>query len=143
MTFFANGVTTAIMRKMSYDKEGNMTGKTTGNKYRAAKATIGDITFDSLFEAQRWLELKMLEKAGAIQDLRRQVRFEIIPKTGRNRAHHYTADFAYTENGKAVVEDVKGVRTRDYLLRRDLLLALPFFAHMVFREYTRNGAKDY
>lgn len=113
------------------------------NKYHASRAIIDGITFDSLFEAERWMELKMLEKYGAVTDLRRQVRFEVIPKTKRNRAHHYTADFAYTENGKTVVEDVKGAKTRDYLLRRDLLLASPVFANTVFREYTRKGAKDF
>jgi hypothetical protein len=114
-----------------------------GNKYRAVKATVCGITFDSLFEARRWLELRALEQAGHIKDLKRQVRFEIIPKTSRNRARHYTADFVYTENGKPVAEDVKGVKTTDYALRRDLLLSLPVFAGTVFREYTRKGTKDY
>ena len=113
------------------------------NKYGAAKTTFDGITFDSVFEAERWIELKILERAGIIKDLCRQVRFEVIPKTGRNRAHHYTADFTYTENGKKIVEDVKGVKTRDYLLRRDLLLASSSFAETIFREYTRKGAKDY
>jgi hypothetical protein len=113
------------------------------NKYGAFKATIDGITFDSVFEAERWMELKMLERTGFIKDLHRQVRFEVIPKTKRNRAHHYTADFAYTEKGKMIVEDVKGVKTRDYLLRRDLLLTSPFFTETIFREYTRKGAKDY
>ena len=113
------------------------------NKYRAVRAAVDGYVFDSLFEAERWMELKMLEKAGVIKDLRRQVRFEVIPETKRNRAHHYTADFSYTENGKAVAEDVKGVKTRDYLLRRDLLLASPSFAGAVFREYTRKGTRDY
>jgi hypothetical protein len=113
------------------------------NKYRAARATVDGQTFDSQLEAARWMELRALERAGFITGLRRQVAFEIIPKTKRNRARRYTADFAYTENGKAVAEDAKGVKTRDYLLRRDLLLSSPGFAGTIFREYTARGVKDY
>jgi hypothetical protein len=114
------------------------------NKYNARKATIGGITFDSVMEANRYRELAALEKAGIIRELRRQVRFEILPKTSRNRARYYTADFVYLEGSTLVVEDVKGVLTRDYKLRRDILLSSPAFnENMIFREYTRKGIKDY
>jgi hypothetical protein len=116
----------------------------TRNKYNAKKTTLDGLTFDSRMEAERWAVLRLLEKQGLIRDLSRQVRLEIIPKTPRNRAHYYTADFVYCENGRTVFEDVKGVKPRDYILRRDMLLSsgrLPEGA--VFREYTKEGVKDY
>jgi hypothetical protein len=94
-------------------------------------------------EANRYRELKALERAGVIRELRRQVRYELIPKTSRTRARHYTADFVYLEGAALVIEDVKGVMTRDYQLRRDILLSSPAFSNAVFREYTRKGIKDY
>jgi ABC-type dipeptide/oligopeptide/nickel transport system ATPase subunit len=76
-------------------------------------------------EANRWCELKMLEKAGLIQDLQRQVKFELIPKQDGERAVHYVADFVYVEDGKKIVEDVKSAATKknkEYVIKRKLLL---------------------
>jgi hypothetical protein len=76
-------------------------------------------------EANRWCELKMLEKAGKIQDLQRQVKFELIPKQDGERAVHYVADFVYVEDGKKIVEDVKSAATKknkEYVIKRKLLL---------------------
>jgi hypothetical protein len=73
-------------------------------------------------EANRWCELKMLEKAGLIQDLQRQVKFELIPKQEGERAVHYVADFVYVEDGKKIVEDVKGMRTKEYRLKKKMML---------------------
>lgn len=80
----------------------------------------------------------MLEQAGEIRDLKRQVKFELIPaqfepdtltKTGKpkrgkciERAVCYYADFVYTENGETVVEDAKGIRTDTYKIKRKLML---------------------
>lgn len=96
-------------------------------KYHAKKTELDGITFDSRKEAQRYAELKLLERSGAIHNLRRQVRYELIPaqkKDGKTieRACHYIADFVYEENGKTVVEDVKGYRTKEYVLKRKLML---------------------
>lgn len=96
-------------------------------KYHAKKTELDGITFDSRKEAQRYAELKLLERSGAIHNLQRQVRYELIPaqkKDGKTieRACHYIADFVYTENGKTVVEDVKGYRTKEYVLKRKLML---------------------
>lgn len=96
-------------------------------KYHAKKTELDGITFDSRKEAQRYAELKLLERSGAIHNLRRQVRYELIPaqkKDGKTieRACHYIADFVYEENGKTVVEDVKGFRTKEYVLKRKLML---------------------
>lgn len=92
----------------------------TSSKYRARKTEIDGIVFDSAKEARRYLDLKLLERCGEIKGLERQVRYELLPKNGRERAVYYIADFRYEENGKRVVEDVKGVRTREYILKRKM-----------------------
>lgn len=96
-------------------------------KYHAKKTELDGITFDSKKEANRYAELKLLERSGAIHNLQRQVRYELIPaqkKDGKTieRACHYIADFVYEEDGKTVVEDVKGYRTKEYVLKRKLML---------------------
>lgn len=93
------------------------------NKYHNRKVITSDgIEHDSQREANRWCELKLLERAGQIQDLQRQVKFELIPKQQGERAVNYIADFTYTENGKKVVEDTKGMKTKDYIIKRKLML---------------------
>jgi hypothetical protein len=96
-------------------------------KYGNKKVTIGGEKFDSAKEARRYGELVLLGKAGQISDLKRQVKFELIPsqKVGGKvveRACSYVADFVYMENGKTVVEDTKGFRTKDYIIKRKLML---------------------
>ena len=86
-------------------------------KYRNVK-TGG---YDSKKEAKRGAELKLLEKSGLITDLKEQVKYQVIPKQDGERAAHYIADFAYMENGNLVVEDVKGFKTADYILKRKLM----------------------
>ena len=93
------------------------------SKYGNIKTVTSDgIKHDSIKEANRWCELKLLERAGRIQDLQRQVKYELIPKQEGERAVYYIADFVYTENGQKVVEDVKGMRTKDYKLKKKLML---------------------
>ena len=97
------------------------------SKYHAKRITTADGTFDSKKEYERWCELKLLERAGKIFDLRRQVKYELIPlqKTKGKILEYpvnYIADFVYTENGKPVVEDSKGYRTAEYKLKRKLML---------------------
>ena len=76
----------------------------------------------------RWHELKLMERAGLISDLQRQVQFSLIPNlkddSGKviERAVKYIADFCYIQNGEAVVEDVKGIRSKDYILKRKMML---------------------
>lgn len=100
-------------------------------KYRNRKTTVDGIAFDSRKEARRYSELSLLQRAGAIRNLRRQVKYELIPAQridGKavERACHYIADFVYEAwDGYAwqtVVEDTKGVRTKDYIIKRKLLL---------------------
>lgn len=78
--------------------------------------------YDSKREAARAAELKLLEKIGAISHLEEQVKYEVIPKQQGERAAHYIADFVYVrEDGTLVVEDVKGFKTPEYILKRKLM----------------------
>ena len=71
---------------------------------------------------ERYLELKLLEKSGVIAELELQPKFLLIPKTEKGgRAVYYKADFKYTKNGKTIYEDVKGVQTEVYKLKKKLL----------------------
>lgn len=116
------------------------------NKYGNRKITRDGELFDSLKEYRRYTELLLLEKAGAIQELQRQVPFELIPAfyeeiyTGEyyqrgprkgepkrkrvcvEKAVTYYADFVYYEGGVKVVEDTKGFKTPEYILKRKLML---------------------
>ena len=78
--------------------------------------------FDSVKEYHRWGCLKLLERAGKIKDLKRQVKFELIPKQDGERACYYIADFTYMENGELVVEDCKGFKTDVYKIKKKLML---------------------
>lgn len=85
---------------------------------------------DSKAEFRRCHELELLERAGEIRDLRRQVKHVLIPaqydSSGKllEKAITYTSDFEYVDvrTGEAVVEDVKGVKTKDYIIKRKLML---------------------
>lgn len=99
--------------------------KSRNNKYHARKSG----GYDSRKEHRRANELRLLQRAGVISGLREQVRYELIPAQrgpdGRvvERACHYVADFVYTDqHGNTVVEDVKGVRTDVYRIKRKLML---------------------
>lgn len=108
------------------------------------KASDGSV-FDSMKEARRYEQLLMLQKAGKITSLQRQVTYELLPnqyetyprysKKGERlkdgtklieRKVDYVADFVYTdaETGENIVEDTKGVRTKDYVLKRKLMYAV-------------------
>lgn len=106
------------------------------NKYHNRKVKTSDgVVHDSRKEANRWVELNLLERAGEITNLKRQVEFLLIPpqyeeiKKGKKkkrklveRAVVYRADFVYQdENGEIHVEDVKGFRTKDYIIKRKLM----------------------
>ena len=94
------------------------------SKYHAKLTTADGITFVSRREADRYLVLKGREDDGAIEDLRRQVRYELVPAFDVDGMHYrpvyYVADFVYVEGGKEVVEDVKGMRTDVYRLKSKL-----------------------
>lgn len=94
------------------------------NKYRNKKVVIDNIEFDSKREANRYKELKLLLKTNKISDLKLQPRFllqEGFKKNGKTfRKIDYIADFQYIENGKTIVEDVKGMQTDVFKLKHKL-----------------------
>lgn len=113
------------------------------NKYRNKKIIVDGEVFDSKREYQRWCELKLLEKAGEIWGLERQVKYVLIPaqheftgeyyKRGKHKGEpkpgkllerevSYIADFVYFIDVEQVVEDCKGMRTKEYILKRKLML---------------------
>lgn len=95
-------------------------------KYHNKKTTVDGITFDSKAEAARYCELKLLEKSGYISDLKLQPEFELIPAFSKNGKRYrktvYKADFCYVDRktGKTLVEDVKGVKTQVYAMKKKL-----------------------
>lgn len=98
----------------------------TYNKYRAKKTKIDDIEFDSYMEAKRYRQLVTLEMAGEISDLVLQPKFRLMDSYKYNgkaiKAIDYIADFMYREDGKLVVEDVKGMRTQAYIIKSKLFI---------------------
>ena len=92
------------------------------SKYKSKKVEVDGITFDSKKEANRYSELKCLERGGVIDNLRLQVPFVLIDKSEYGRAIKYIADFVYTEGDKEVVEDVKGFKTDMYRLKKRMLV---------------------
>ena len=95
-------------------------------KYHSKKTTIYGRTFDSKKEANRYCELRLLEMAGKIKDLQLQQQFILQPPFRKNgkliRAITYIADFVYydLEQMKNVVEDVKGYKTKEYMLKKKM-----------------------
>ena len=108
------------------------------NKYNSQKCSIGNEVFDSKKEMKRYSELCLLEKTGYISGLKRQVKYLLIPaqretvmkkgvpKQGKviEREVSYIADFVYYDNQtkEVVVEDSKGYHTKDYIIKRKLML---------------------
>lgn len=100
------------------------------SKYGAQKTEYDGIVFDSRREAMRWRELTLLQRAGEIKDLQRQVKYILVPaqkdESGKiaERAVSYVADFVYRDarSGEVVVEDAKGMHTREYIIKRKLML---------------------
>lgn len=92
-------------------------------KYRNKKTTINGKTFDSKLEASRYVQLVRLQEGGVISNLKCQVRFAL--EINNNLICHYIADFTYRDaEFNEVVEDAKGVRTKDYVLKKKLMRAI-------------------
>lgn len=98
------------------------------SKYHSRKVTVNGIEFDSHREARRYQELQLLLRAGEISQLQMQKKYTLIPSQkkpsgGTERAVTYTADFVYKDNtGREIVEDSKGMKTQQYIIRRKLML---------------------
>lgn len=117
------------------------------NKYRNTKTMVDGMEFDSRKEASRYRELKTLEECGEIKNLKCQEKFILIPaqrepdvvgvrggiKKGKvlEKECSYIADFVYEEDGQTVVEDTKGFKTKDYIIKRKLML---YFYGIIIRE---------
>jgi hypothetical protein len=95
------------------------------SKYNNTITKVGAKTFHSKREAKRYQELQLLVRAKKIRDLQLQVPYDLIPAQyingTYNRPIRYMADFVYEEDGRTIVEDVKGVRTDGYKLKRRLM----------------------
>ena len=100
------------------------------NKYGAQKTTFQGKEFDSKKEAERFAILRYMQMGKQISGLECQVKFELIPnqkdENGKviERAVNYIADFVYTDlkTGEQIVEDTKGAKTKDYIIKRKLML---------------------
>lgn len=96
-------------------------------KYKSVRTTVGGITFDSKSEARRYEVLRLLERDGQISELRLQpsfilahaVRFHDVKR--QKPALKYIADFEYIEKGITIIEDVKGMQTPVFKIKRHLL----------------------
>lgn len=128
-----------VWEQQSKNSEGEM------NKHHNKKTRVHGIEFASIKEAKRYQELYLMGKCGYISDLRIQVPYELIPAqyeyidTGEvylrgvrkgmpklkkvcvEQGVKYIADFVYIEDGKEIVEDSKGMRTKDYIIKRKLM----------------------
>ena len=91
-------------------------------KYRNKKTVVDGIKFDSQREATRYSVLKIMQAAGVISDLRLQVPY-VITVNGL-KICKYVADFVYVDRGREVVEDVKGMKTPTYNLKKKLMKAV-------------------
>lgn len=96
------------------------------SKYHNKRCVVDGITFASKKEAARYTELKELERAGLISKLKLQPKFRLqegFKYNGKTeRAIVYIGDFQYIENGRCIVEDVKGFETAVFKLKRKLFL---------------------
>lgn len=110
-------------------------------KYRNKKVSYQGIDFDSKKEMYRYIRLKSMQEEGLISDLRLQVPFELIPaiyedeivklktktkvvKRCVQKAVKYVADFVYKDHyGYEIVEDSKGLRTKEYVLKKKMMRA--------------------
>lgn len=129
------------MSRLTLDKKGQIVEKRL--KYRNKITEVDGIKFHSTMEANRWRELKLLEKAGEIFNLKRQVKFYLV--VNEITVGSYTCDFTYEEvisipscgasiiQDVLVVEDVKGVKTELFKLKWNLM-------YMSYRYGIQEGA---
>jgi len=102
---------------------GNPLASPKASKYRNVKTESSGIVFDSKKESKRYEELKLMERAGEIRNLTLQPKYPIIVEGIKICV--YRADFTYqTKQGQTVVEDVKGIRTQAYGIKKKLMRAV-------------------
>lgn len=129
-------------------------------KYNNKKIEVDGMTFDSKKEANRYKELSLLQKAGEISGLQTQVRYVLIPSQrevseevytrGENKGKNkpgkllerectYVADFVYYKDGKVIVEDTKGFRTKEYIIKRKLMLYVHHIEDVWFYDHPQGA----
>ena len=131
-----------MTRRNAGFRAASSTGLRSGNrsKYGNRKTVVDGIEFDSKLEAQRSVTLKLMQRKGELSDLALQVPFELIPKQKKDdgkaeRACDYIADFTYRDRfDNFIVEDVKGRRTPEYIIKRKLML---YIHGITIREVTK------
>lgn len=124
----------AGVTRMSARDFRNLPEKQKKNKFGAKPKTVDGIRFDSTLEADRWASLELMQRAGMIKNLKRQVAYPL--EVNGELMTTYYADYVYEEGGKTVVEDAKGKRTRMYTLKKKLMLTI----HGIrIREFTKSG----
>lgn len=94
----------------------------TYRKYGNRRTEVDGVTFDSKAEAARWQQLQLLQRAGEIRNLQRQVSYPIV--VNGVKVCIYRADFVYEDECGQVVEDVKGMKTPTYNLKKKLMKAV-------------------
>ena len=94
------------------------------NKYKAIKTTVNGIKFDSKKEAARYVQLTILLKHGKITNLELQPKFDLM--VNGTKCGFYKADFRYIdeEKNETIIEDVKGMKTPVYNLKKKLIKAI-------------------
>jgi hypothetical protein len=92
------------------------------SKYRAVPTEVDGIKFPSKKEATRWQQLRLLERAGQISQLTRQVPYDLF--VNGKKVCRYVSDFNYYEGDQLVVEDSKGMPTPTYRLKKKLMDAV-------------------
>ena len=136
-------INTALYIKVSVRSTEKVIKTLHNNKYKNVKIILDGISFDSKKEAQRYNELKSLQHTGEILDLKTHIKYILIPAVresshekfikGKNKGNFkkgriierecsYFADFVYIHDGKTIVEDAKGFRTKEYIIKRKLML---------------------
>lgn len=121
------------MLRLTQDELNKLLGKKNSKpketKYHSQKITVSGKKFDSIKEGSRYADLVLMERSGEISELKCQVPYVLLPsQKGENgkvieKPVKYIADFVYKDkNGNTVVEDTKGVRTADYIIKRKLML---------------------
>ena len=98
------------------------------HKYNAQKTSVGSIAFDSRAEATRYKQLCLLQKAGVISELELQPTFTLLDaftdwSGKKHREMKYRADFRYIEEGREIIEDVKGMETKVFKIKQKLFLS--------------------
>lgn len=126
---------TAIEYRAMHAKE-----KKAGRVKGAVRTTVDGRSFQSVLEARRYSDLALLQRSGAIENLRLQVKIPLIGANGplltpTGRQMHYVADFTYLEGGEMVIEDAKGFQTETYLMKRAVLRSMGY----EIREIKRRG----